>query len=336
MRIAFIGIRHWHAKHYYLTVAKLSQHQIVGVSDPDTAVLNKVGVELGVATYTDYRDLLEAQRPNFVFIFAPHAELAGIAADVIEQGVPCLIEKPGGINSQQISALRQNASIKNLHVGTGFNFRVSDFYHQVITLIEDDEVTWSSFRFIAGFPSRYLETKNDWMLDPAKSGGGCTINLSIHFFDLFCEFTRSLPTEVSALMGHHSWGLDVEDYSSVALRSEQALCTVETGYTFPSSAQRVFDILFAVRTRTHYLKANSNGVIEIYRNSDSSLKEVITPSIGNSYWYPQFVEQTLSRFERGLPPIADLHSLERAMQLVDSAYVCARNNARLHIPSHST
>jgi len=336
MRVAFIGIRHWHAKHYYLTVAKLSQHQIVGVSDPDPAVLSAVGAELGLATYTDYRQLLEAQRPDFVFIFAPHAELAHIAAHVIEQGVACLVEKPGGINSEQIGALRHSASAKNLHVGTGFNFRVSDFYHQVMTLIKDDEVTWASFRFIAGFPSRYLESKNDWMLDPAKSGGGCTINLSVHFFDLFCEFTRSQPCEVSALMGHHSWGLDVEDYSSVALRSDQALCTVETGYTFPSSSQRVFDILFAVRTRAHYLKAHSSGLIEIYRNSDSSLQELITPSIGNSYWYPHFVEQTLSRFERGLPPIADLQSLERAMQLVDSAYVCARKNAPLSIPFHST
>lgn len=333
MRIAFIGVGHWHAKHYYTTVARLSGRTIAGISDPDTALLAQLGADLGTATYTDYRALIEEQRPDFVFIFAPHSGLAEIAAFVIARGIACMVEKPGGMNSTEIAALEDAAAKKRLHVGTGFNFRVSDFYKQVITLIQGEEVSWASFRFIAGFPSRYRATKNAWMLDPSTAGGGSTINLSIHFFDMFLQFTRSLSIEVSALMGNHTWGLPVEDYSSVSLRSDRAVCTVETGYTFPATASKPYDLLFSVRTSAHYIIA-SNAMIEVYSNADSSLQGRTTPSLGNAFWYPEFVEQTLSRFERDQPPIADLQSLEKAMQIVDSSYASNRNRGQVQLSNH--
>ena len=334
MRVALLGVSHWHAKHYYAAVSRLPGRTLVGISDPDTALLARLGAELGTATYTDYRALIDEQQPDFVFIFAPHFAMAEVTAYVIDQGIACMVEKPGGMNSAEIADLEKAAAKKNLHVGTGFNFRVSDFYRQVIALTRDEQVSWASFRFIAGFPSRYTETGNSWMLDPSKAGGGSTINLAVHFFDMFCEFTGSQPTEISALMGNQTWGMPVEDYSSVSLRSERAVCTVETGYSFPSTPSKPYDLLFSVRTRAHYIIGSRSGQIEVYRNADASLQELSTPSLGNAYWYPEFVEQTLSRFERGQAPIADLRSLHRAMQVVDSAYASSRSNGQIKSINH--
>jgi predicted dehydrogenase len=87
MRVAFIGVSHWHAKHYYGATSRLSKHSIAGISDPGFAQLHKLAADLGTVGYADYRELLDAQRPDFVFIFGPHHQLAATARYVIERGI---------------------------------------------------------------------------------------------------------------------------------------------------------------------------------------------------------------------------------------------------------
>ena len=63
-------------------------------------------------------------------------------------------------------------------------------------------IQYMTYRFIAGFAARYQQANCHWMLDPRSSGGGCTINLAPHFFDLAlllmgdrCGYgTRQCPT----------------------------------------------------------------------------------------------------------------------------------------------
>ncbi|MEI8190147.1 MAG: Gfo/Idh/MocA family oxidoreductase, partial [candidate division NC10 bacterium] len=190
MRIAFIGVSHWHAPLYYRPAARLAGIRIVAVSDPTSSVAESVGRELEASAYTDYHTLLAEARPDFVFAFGRHCDMAEIALTLIGEGIPFLIEKPGGLNYQQVAAIRDRASAKGLHAGTGFNYRVSDLYKKIQSVIGDDPVTHASFRFIAGGPYRYREAGCAWMLDPKLSGGGSTINLGVHFVDMFRVFTK--------------------------------------------------------------------------------------------------------------------------------------------------
>ena len=159
------------------------------------------------------------------------------------------------------------------------------------------------------------------MLDPARSGGGCTINLAGHLIDLFRIFTGTEPRVESALMSNVSWGERVEDYSAIALRSEHATGMVETGYGFPGELGH-FDQLFSLRTANSYVVVRSDDVVET--TDASTLRvEVLHTSTGNFRWYPAFVAESLDRYQRGLPPVADLDDLLAAMRVIDSAYVAS-------------
>jgi len=108
---------------------------------------------------------------------------------------------------------------------------------------------------------------------------------------------------------------------------------VETGYTFPATPQTPFDLRFCVRTNSQYLIATGDGSIQIRKNATHEVKTIQTPSNGNAYWYPTFVEETLSRFDQGKPPIGSLFDLEKAMQMVDAAYASNRSNGNTqHYP----
>ena len=320
MRIAFFGVSHWHAPLYYRPAAALAQHLIEGVADPDPGVAERVGSELGVTAYTHPEQLLE-QRPDFAFAFASHAAMPALGNLLVDAGVPFIIEKPAGLTADDVSQLSDRAQARGLHVGAGFNFRVSDWFKRLRDLTANDPATVARFAFISGPPARYRQLGCAWMLDPARSGGGCTINLAPHLIDLFRIFTASEPTVHSALMTNASWGEPVEDYSAIALRSATAGGMVETGYGFPGELGR-FDQLFSLRTAHAYVVMRSDDVIEITDANTFQVEVLHTPT-GNFRWYPAFVAESLERFERGLPPVANLDDLHAAMRVIDAAYTAS-------------
>jgi predicted dehydrogenase len=325
MRVAFIGVSHWHAPMYFLPASRSAGVEIVGISDPDPRVMSDVARELNTKGYTDHRELIVGTKPDFVFAFGRHCDMPDIASALIDEKVPFVIEKPGGLNSMQVAEIRDRAKAKGVYAGTGFNFRVSELFKKVEALVGDNAVTHASFRYIAGGPYRYRQAGCAWMLDPTLAGGGSTINLSVHFIDMFRKFSRSHPGEVTSLLGNFTWNLPVEDYSSMILRSPKAVCTIETGMTFPVAQHGIFDLRFSIRTTRHYLIARSDNVLEIRRASDGHLEEFPTET-SNLHMYPEFVTESIDRFAKGLAPVADLDDLVGVMQVVDAAFASNRQN----------
>ncbi len=314
------GVSHWHAPLYYRPAAQLPNVEIVGVSDADAVVAQRVGDELGVAGFVEPERLLEL-RPEFAFAFAPHADMPALGRLLVDAGVPFLIEKPAGLNADDVAALRDRAHARGIHVGTGFNFRVSDWFTRLRTLTADDPATVARFSFISGPPARYHTLGCSWMLDPRRSGGGCTINLASHLIDLFRILTASEPHIEAATMSNLSWGEPVEDYSAILLRSERATGSIETGYGFPGELGR-FDQLFSLRTARGYVVVHADDRVEI-TDSTTLRTEVLHTPTGNFRWYAAFVAESLERFQHGAPPVADLDDLHAAMRVIDAAYAAS-------------
>jgi predicted dehydrogenase len=327
LQVAFLGVSHWHAPLYYRPAARLPHVRIIGVSDPDLPVAQRVGGELEARAFADYRDLIADSRPDFIFAFARHCDMAELATVLIEENLPFVIEKPAGLNAQQVAPLRDRARAKGLYVGTGFNFRVSELFKKIQAMTQEDPISHASFRYIGvGGPHRYREVGNFWMLDPKLSGGGCTINLSGHFVDMFRIFSHSMPREVTSLMGHFTWNLPIEDYSSIIVRSANSVCTIETGYTYPAP-YNIFDARFSLRNSRHYIVARNDDTVEIHRGSDGHV-ELFSTQVFNAPWYPVFVSESIDRFAKGQQPVADLSDLTEVMRVIDAAYASDRAGGR--------
>jgi len=323
LRLAFIGISHWHAPMYYEPASRSAGAEIVAITDTDAELTGAVSKQLGAKGFTDYRQMLSSVRPDLVFAFGRHCDMADIANALIDEKVPFIIEKPGGLNSAEVAAYRDRAKAAKLYAGCGFNFRGSELCKKIQQIIGDDPVTHASFRYIAGGPYRYRNANSAWMLDPALSGGGSTINLSPHFIDLFRLFSKTVPAEVVSLMGNFTWRLPIEDYSSMIIRSSDSVCTVETGYTYPAAKFGVFDLRFSIRTARHYMVARGDKVLEVHRTSDGFVEEFPIET-SNLFMYPPFVTESIDRFVKGQPPLANLDDLVEVMKVVDAAFASSR------------
>ncbi len=320
MRLALIGVSHWHQTLYLEPALALPDTTIVGVSDPDPAAARVWAERLGCEGSADFRDLCDRLRPDFVFALGRHCDMADEARYLIDAGIPFALEKPCGRDSAQLRDLVARAAAKGAFAAVPLVFRNGGLLRALRELDPGDGFQHMAFRFIAGFPARYLQAGCAWMLDPATSGGGPTINLAPHFFDLCRLLMGEDATVAAAMMSNAAWGCGIEDYSAVVLSARRGLCTVETGYLFPAPTS-TFDLHYAIRSKRNYCVVHDAQTLEVFDNDGrSSVRQV---SCTNVPHYRDFVHDVLARVRAGHAPLASLADMLPLMELVEQAYtVC--------------
>jgi predicted dehydrogenase len=93
MKVAVIGVGSMgrnHARVY----SELSEAELVGVSDTDSKQAEAVAEKFGARAYTDYRELLEKEKPEAVSIAVPTALHEEVGSAALEAGAHVLMEKP--------------------------------------------------------------------------------------------------------------------------------------------------------------------------------------------------------------------------------------------------
>src|SRR5205085_11319579 len=107
MRIAIFDVSHWHFP-LYLSALRDPDIQIVGISDTASFAGPRVGNQLNCMSCDSNEDLLKEDF-DFALVFSRHSEMAGLAEQLIARSIPFLIEKPCGVNFQEVRRVRQLA-----------------------------------------------------------------------------------------------------------------------------------------------------------------------------------------------------------------------------------
>ena len=321
IRVALIGVSHWHTGFYLDPLLEMAHVEVCGISDPDQSVVDSFKKRIGCVGQTDYRAMCDSLKPDFVVVLGRHCEMASTAQYLIEEGIAFAIEKPCGMNAIEVASIAANAKKKSVFAAVPLVMRHGPFVKQLSQILSQEEATYATFRFIAGSASRYLQNGCSWMLDPLQSGGGCTINLGVHFFDLACMILGPNAKVSSTLMSNDAWKYPVEDYSAVTIMSNNKSVLIETGYLYPAPTNH-FDMHYSIRTSKHYLTAWGPMNLEIRDYEGHSVNHAISTT--NVPHYVDFMHETLDRFSKGQEPLAGLDAMLDSMHLIDQAYQLSR------------
>ena len=123
LRAAVIGVGYlgrFHAQKY----AALSDVELVGVVDADAATAQRVAQELGVAAFSDYRELLGGEgsgdaKVDLVSVASTTESHHAVARDCLAAGVHVLAEKPITVTVAQADELIALAEAKHLVLQVG-------------------------------------------------------------------------------------------------------------------------------------------------------------------------------------------------------------------------
>lgn len=323
IRVAAIEVSHWHALNdaaYLRHLRAMTDVELVAIQDSDAGLVAKRAAEVGnPPTFTDHRKMLAEVRPDFVVALGRHRQMAGIAHDLIDRGVPFLMEKPMGINAREVEAVAAKAAKAKAYAAVPLAQRNGEFAVRARELIAAGRLGPLSHIYVRinrPTPPRYPAWDCPWMLDPAEAGGGCLRNLGPHGLDMFLHLTDEPAQVTGAQISRRGQGCAVEDYASVMLRSESGvLGTVEVGNGFPRDG-----------TDGEWKLAGRNAIL--------TMKDGVTKLAtaggdetfpGGSVTAPYFtaVRDALDRWQQGKSPPVGVDALVPVARLIDRAYELA-------------
>lgn len=321
MRIALLGVSHWHLPLY---LPGLPAGSVVGVSDDNAAIAAAIAKPYGCPVYQDYREMVRAVRPDFVFAFAPHHKMKEVAAYLLEAGIPFSMEKPCGLNAGEVETLYNTCQQKNGFVSIPFVWRYSDTVRDLKNKYLTSPIVHMSYRFVAGPPSRYLAT-SDWMLRRETAGGGCMTNLGVHFIDMALYLTGSTSARALASAYQYASEYDIETYATSLLRLPTgASLLLESGYAYPMSQEQKRENRWTIVTENgYYILAENQLELRTY-GADPATVPLNTDS---DVYYGIYASTTLRDYATGTRPRASLKEMLDTSRILDAMNAAAERGA---------
>lgn len=323
MRIAAIGVSHWHSLYdsaYLRHLHGMPDVELVGLQDADATIAAKRAAELGnPPIFTEYAAMLEETRPDFVIALGRHSTMPAIASHLLDRGFPFLMEKPMGTTASQVEVIAEKAKARNAFVAVPLGQRYLPFVGRARTLLAEGRfgpVSHLYFRLNRPGSARYPAWGAPWMLDPVEAGGGCLRNLGPHSLDLFLLLTGEEARVTGAQLSWRALGTPVEDYASVLLRSTSGILgTIEVGNLFPRNGT---DGEWKIAGRDAILTVKDGTMRLTTASGEETMPGEPTEPVALTA-----VRDALDHFRRGAAPPISVHDCLRAVRLVDQAYELA-------------
>lgn len=323
MRVLIAGVAHWHTRHFVRALQAQDDVHIVAVSDADEAATRDWAEELGVPAFSDCESACDSVDPELAVVLGRPVDMAPTGRFLIDAGIPTLLEKPCGVNIAEIAELAQLARDRGAFVAVPFSYRWSRMVQLIREFSGDAHLEYATFKVISGVAERYRRWHSAWNLDPALAGGGSTLNIGIHFFDLLRVLAPAEPwTVTGASMSSRISKASVEDFSTVLLGSGSRRATVETGYFYPVKLTSVAtpgnDLAFSLAVGDQYYTVRSPDVLTV-RLADAT-DEVYHAGTTQASYYADFMRDSIDRIGAGQAPACDLDDMLAAGEMAKDAY----------------
>ena len=173
--------------------------------------------------YKDYREAIDAIRPEITFVCSPNRQIPDIAVYAMRKGSHVFCEKPPGRN---INDIRKMITAENAHNGIklmfGFNHRHHPAIQEAKSIVDAGRmgrVLWLRGVYgKSGGQGKGFESS--WRNDPDISGGGILLDQGIHMLDIFRLICGEFD-EAVGITGTRFWDIPVEDNALVILRNKK-------------------------------------------------------------------------------------------------------------------
>lgn len=323
MKIALLGVSHWHAQ-MHLDAVVAAGAEVIGVWDDDAGLADEFAQKHDLKAVPRMADA-QALQPDLVVLMGHPERVPDQARELIGAGMPMILEKPAASNTAAIERLAQLARACGGFVGVPLPNRFGPAlqeYDALKSAGRAGRLAHASFRLVNGPPRRYLDDGVGWLLDPAIGGGGALRNLGIHGIDAALSLAQGPLTIVSASIGNRIHDEDVEDHALIVMTDEAGtLFTVEAGYTYASMAPGGE---FEWRLVTTNASLSDRGDSASCTTLDDATNRSLAPE-PTATRYRLFTADTLQRLRDGRPPAITLDDYSAAMRLIDAAYAKARS-----------
>lgn len=197
--------------------------------------------------YGSVAELLAGETLQFALVSTRNDRAPDIAAQLLEAGVPVIVEKPVARTAAEIARLNELAAAQGLNWATAFMNRYHPIAKKLRALVAEGvlgEIVSIEGRMVTSTVQQ--RNPEHWLFNSAQAGGGILHWLAIHTVDLIRYITKLEYHSVGAHMATLSGaGNDVEDVLAATFDMKNgAIGSLHAGYVLP---RRYGDIYLCFR-----------------------------------------------------------------------------------------
>lgn len=343
MKYALIGCGRISPNH--VVAAKNNNLDIVALCDlePKNSHDKVVKFELDkdIPQYTDYKEMLQKEKPELVAIATESGNHAAIALDCIEQGCNLIIEKPIALSLKDADAIIAKAKEKGVKVCACHQNRFNKAIQKIRSAVEKDRfgrllygtahIRWArDYEYYSR-----AKWRGTWEQD-----GGALMNQCIHDIDLLRWMMGDEVDEVIGMTDRlkHDY-IDAEDLGIALIKFKNGSYGIIEGTTniYPKNLEETLYIFGDKGT----VKAGGEAVniIEEWRFSDymDDPEEVkkecheLPPNV-YGFGHSKLYADVIDAIENDREPYVSAEAGRRALELVLAIYQSALTGQKVKLP----
>ena len=332
VRLAIAGLNHGHVSGFLSNAAKrTSDIQIVGIYDPDSALVAKYGKSENFpdsALFTDLSKMLDTVKPEAVAIFSDTYSHAAIVEAVAPHHIPVMMEKPLAVDMKQAHAIQ--AAAERYHIPVIVNYETTWYpsHGEIWNLIHEQKSAGDIRKMVAMDGHEGPKEINvqpeffAWLSDPVKNGAGAMFDFGCYGANLMTwlmdnqhplKVTAIAQTDKPSIYAH------VDDEATILVEYPKAQGIIQASWNWPFS-RKDFEVYgergYAIATGGNNLRLRMPG----QENEESRTPAPRKPQDHDSISY-------LVGITRGQFKPYGLSSLENNM-IVTEILTAARESAR--------
>jgi UDP-N-acetyl-2-amino-2-deoxyglucuronate dehydrogenase len=213
-------------------IQAVPEAELVAVASRTEETARRVGAELGVEAYADYRRLLDRDDVDVVCIFTPNAFHRDIAVGAAQAGKHLVVTKPLEITLERVDAIIEAAEANGVKLATEYMERFKPGHYLGYQAIADGSLgrlVTGEFAYKCFRPQAYYTgTRGTWAVD----GGGVMLLQAIHSLDVMLWYMGPVQS-VMARSGTLTHEMESEDTAmSIVTFTSGAIATLVGTTTF--------------------------------------------------------------------------------------------------------
>jgi predicted dehydrogenase len=183
-------------------------------------------VRYGVPAFANLDEALAQGSFDAVYVASPVFLHAPQTITALRAGMHVLCEKPMALNFAEAGSMVAAAKAGQKHLGVAYYRRTYPKVRRTVELLRQGVIGQPVFAFANCHAWFTAETgQRQWLLDPAKAGGGPLYDIASHRIDLMNYFFGE-PLDVRALLSNAVHEMAVEDSATVLIRYKSKVHTV--------------------------------------------------------------------------------------------------------------
>ncbi len=197
-----------------LSIKQLSEVELVAVCDVLKERAEKKGLEFSVPFYTDYKEMIEKEKPQSVHVCLPHYLHVPVSLYCMEKGIHVICEKPMATTLEDGELLLETAKKNSVVYACVLQCRFRKSCLFVKKALDDGKlgkvkgakcyVTWNR--------SQAYYDEAPWRGKLYEGGGGVLINQAIHTVDMMCYLVGERVSRIDATVATRGKSqVEVED-----------------------------------------------------------------------------------------------------------------------------